>query len=267
MNNRVVVTGLGVVAPNGTGIPAFTEAIKNGKSGIKFLEELKNLNFSCCIGGIPDVNDELIQKYFTPLQLRNFNSSGIIYGCIAGIDAWKDAGLKTSEEEEPDWESGLIFGAGTSGIDKVREAIYKVDDKQVRKLGSNTVQQTMASGISAYLNGMIGFGNQVTTNSSACSTGTEAVLMAYERIKSGNAKRMLAGSTSDHGPYVWGGFDALKVLTFRFNDFPEKGSRPMSASASGFVPGSGAAAMVLESLNDAIERGAKIYAGNIRGKS
>ncbi len=265
MNNRVVVTGLGVVAPNGTGIPAFTEAIKNGKSGIKFLEELKNLNFSCCIGGIPDVNDELKQKYFTPLQLRNFNSSGIIYGCIAGIDAWKDAGLRTSEEEEPDWESGLIFGAGTSGIDKVREAIYKVDDKQVRKLGSNTVQQTMASGISAYLNGMIGFGNQVTTNSSACSTGTEAVLMAYERIKSGNAKRMLAGSTSDHGPYVWGGFDALKVLTFRFNDFPEKGSRPMSTSASGFVPGSGAAAIVLESLDDAIERGAKIYAGNLGG--
>ncbi|MDO8550610.1 MAG: beta-ketoacyl synthase N-terminal-like domain-containing protein, partial [Ignavibacteria bacterium] len=115
MNKRVVITGLGVAAPNGTGILSFTEAIKNGKSGIKFLEELKNLNFSCCIGGIPEVHHELKQKYFTPLQLRNFNSSGIIYGCIAGIDAWKDAGLKIAKDNEPDWESGLIFGAGTSG--------------------------------------------------------------------------------------------------------------------------------------------------------
>jgi 3-oxoacyl-(acyl-carrier-protein) synthase len=265
MNNRVVITGLGVVAPNGTGISSFTEAIKKGKSGIKFLDELKNLNFSCCIGGIPEVTNELKQKYFTPLQLRNFNSSGIIYGCIAGKDAWKDAGLKTSENDEPDWESGLIFGAGTSGVEKIREAIYKVDQKQVRRLGSNTLQQTMTSGISAYLNGMIGFGNQVTTNSSACSTGTEAILMAYERIKTGKAKKILAGSTSDHGPYIWGGFDALKVLTFKFNDSPEKGSRPMSASASGFVPGSGAAAMVLESFDDALERGDKIYAEILGG--
>jgi 3-oxoacyl-(acyl-carrier-protein) synthase len=147
MNKRVVITGLGVVAPNGVGIASFTESIKKGKSGIKFLEELKNLKFSCCIGGIPEVPDELKQKYFTPLQLRNFNSSGIIYGCIAGIDAWNDAGLKIAEE--PDWDSGLIFGAGTSGVDKIREAIYKVDEKQVRRLGSNTLQQTMTSGISA----------------------------------------------------------------------------------------------------------------------
>ena len=265
MNKRVVITGLGVVSPNGTGIPSFTEAIKKGKSGIKFLEELKNLNFSCCIGGIPEVTDELKQKYFTPLQLRNFNSSGIIYGCIAGMDAWKDAGLEIAQDEEPDWDSGLIFGAGTSGVEKIREAIYKVDEKQVRRLGSNTLQQTMTSGISAYLNGMIGFGNQVTTNSSACTTGTEAILMAYERIKTGKVKRMLAGSTSDHGPYIWSGFDALKVLTFKFNDSPEKGSRPLSASASGFVPGSGAAAIVLESLNSALERGAKIYAEILGG--
>lgn len=265
MDKRVVITGLGVAAPNATGIPSFIEALKNGNSGIKFFEELKNLSFSCCIGGIPEVTDELKQKYFTPLQLRNFNSSGIIYGCIAGIDGWKDAGLKIEADGEPDWESGLIFGAGTSGVDKIREAIYKVDEKQVRRLGSNTLQQTMTSGISAYLNGMIGFGNNVTTNSSACTTGTEAILMAYERIKSGKAKRILAGSTSDHGPYIWGGFDALKVLTFKSNDCPEKGSRPMSASASGFVPGSGAAAMVLESLDSALERGAEIYAEILGG--
>ena len=257
MNNRVVVTGIGVVAPNGVSIPVFGEAIKNGKSGIKYLKELEELKFSCCIAGIPPVSKEMIEEYFTPLQLRNFNSSGIVYGCIAGIDAWKDAGI--SINGDTDWDSGLIFGTGSSGVDKMREAIYKVDDKQVRKLGSNTLIQTMTSGISAYLNGMIGFGNQVTTNSSACSTGTEAILMAYERIKSGKAKRMLAGSTCDHGPYVWGGFDAMKVITYKHNNDPEKGSRPMSKSASGFVPGSGAAAVVLESLNSALERNVNIY--------
>ena len=180
MNNRVVITGLGVAAPNGVGIPAFTEALKTGKSGIKFLQELKDLNFSCCIGGIPLVSEELKKEYFTDLQLKNFNSSGIIYGCIAGIDAWKNAGLEIKKDEQPDWDSGVIFGAGTSGVDKIREAIYKVDEKQVRRLGSSVLPQTMTSGISAYLNGMLGLGNQVTTNSSACTTGTEAILMAYE---------------------------------------------------------------------------------------
>ena len=94
MNNRVVITGLGVVAPNGTGLPEFTAAIKKGKSGIRFNKELSDFNFSCCISGIPVITDELILKYFKPLQLRNFNSSGILYGCIAGIDAWKDAAWK-----------------------------------------------------------------------------------------------------------------------------------------------------------------------------
>jgi 3-oxoacyl-(acyl-carrier-protein) synthase len=265
MSNRVVITGLGVAAPNGVGIPAFTEAIKEGKSGIKFLQELKDLNFSCCIGGIPYIPEELKREYFTELQLKNFNSSGIIYGCIAGIDAWRNSGLSISKDYEPDWDSGIIFGAGTSGVDKIREAIYKVDEKLVRKLGSNVLQQTMTSGISAYLNGILGFGNQVTTNSSACTTGTEAILMAYERIKSGKAKRMLAGSTSDHGPYIWGGFDAMKIMTYKFNDFPEKGSRPMSKTASGLVPGSGAGAVVLESIDSALERGAKIFAEVLGG--
>jgi 3-oxoacyl-(acyl-carrier-protein) synthase len=263
--NRVVITGLGVVAPNGVGIANFTKAIKNGISGIRFFKELKDLNFSCCIGGIPPVAEEVKQQYFTPLQLRNFNSSGILYGCIAGIDAWKDAGLSVDAKSELDFDSGTIFGTGTSGVEKFREAIYKLDAKKVKRLGSTVVVQTMASGISVYLGGILGLGNQVSTNSSACSTGTEAVLMGYERIKQGKAKRMLAGSCSDHGVYLWGGFDAMRVMTYKHNDTPEKGSRPMSATASGFVPGSGAGALVLESLESAQKRGAKIYAEVLGG--
>ena len=265
MNKRVVITGLGIVAPNGVGLDAFTNAIKNGISGIKHDPELERLRFSCQISGKPEISTELMLNYFTELELRNFNSSGILYGVIAGMDAWKDAGLAIEINEEPDWDCGTIFGTGTSGIEKFRESIYKIDDLQTRRIGSTAVAQTMNSGVSAYLGGKLGLGNQVTTNSSACTTGTESILMAFERIKSGLATRILAGSTSDSGPYIWGGFDGMRVCTFKHNATPEQGSRPMSASASGFVPGSGAGALVLEDLETALARGAKIYAEVLGG--
>lgn len=264
MDNRVVVTGMGVVAPNGVGLPAFREAIYSGRSGIRFDPQLAELNFSCQIAGKPELSEELISHYFSALELRNFNSSGILYGVVAGMDAWADAGLTVNQGEEPYWDYGLVFGSGTSGIDKFREAIYKIDEGQTRRLGSSVVIQTMNSGVGAYLAGKIGLGNQVTTNSSACCTGTEGILMAYERIKAGQASIMLAGATSDSGPYIWGGFDAMKVCTFKHNADPESGSRPLSASASGFVPGSGAGALVLESLDHALQRGARIY-GEVLG--
>lgn len=265
MKTRVVITGLGVVAPNGVGIDAFTKAIKEGQSGITFHQHLKDLNFSCCIGGIPDVSEDKKLDYLTPLQLRGFNSNGILYGCMAGMDAWTDAGLPIDENSVLDFDSGSIFGAGTSGVDKFREAIYKIDDKQVKRLGSTAVIQTMASGVSAFLGGILGLGNQVTTNSSACTTGTEAIIMGYDRIKNGQTKRMLVGSCSDNGPYIWGGFDAMRVMAYKYNDTPEEGSRPLSDSANGFVPGSGAGALVLESLESAKERGAAIYAEVLGG--
>ena len=265
MKNRVVITGLGVVAPNGVGLENFTKAIQTGTSGIQFHQALKDKGFSCCIGGIPAISEEKIAAYLTPLQLRGFESSSILYGCMAAIDAWKDAGFLVDETSELDSDSGIIFGTGNSGIEKLREAIYKIDENQVKKLGSTSVVQTMSSGISAYLGGILGLGNQVTTNSSACATGTEALLMGFERIQNGKAKRMLVGSSSDSSLYTWGGFDAMRVMTYKHNDFPEKGSRPMSASAAGFVPGSGAGALILESLESALDRKATIYAEVLGG--
>lgn len=256
---RVVVTGLGVVAPNGVGLGTFTEAIKAGNSGIQCNAELDQLNFSCKIGGIPPITESLKQKYLTQLQLKNFNSNGILYGVIAGMDAWKHAGLKP-HTKAPNFDAGTIFGVGTLGVDKYRESIYLIDAGKTRRLGSTSIQQTMSSGVSAYLGGILGLGNIVTSNSSACTTGTEAIALAYERIKTGKAKQLLAGSTSDGGPYVWAGFDAMRILPYGFNDNPTKASQPMSANASGFVPGCGAGAMVLESIESAQQRGATIYA-------
>ncbi len=260
---RVVITGMGVVAPNATGLSHFEKAIKQGKSGIQFHQELHDLKFSCQIGGVPKIPQELLDKNFTALEQRGLLATGLIYGGIAGQEAWRDAKLGVNEELDTD--SGIIFGTGVLGVEKLREAFNRIDDKQVRRLGSTSVLQTMASGISAFLGGKLGCGNQVTSNSSACSTGTEALLMGFERIQYGKAKRMLVGSCSDAGPYVWGGFDALRILPHQFNDTPELASQPMSATAAGFVPSSGAGALVLESLESALERGANIYAEVLGG--
>ncbi len=265
MRTRVVVTGLGVCAPNGIGLSNFSNSLALGKSGITFHQDLADLGFGCQIAGKPVITEEHMNAYFTPLQRKGLNSSGLVYGVIAGMDAWADAGLKSTVKDHPDWDSGIVFGTGILGTDKFREAIHLIDNKQTRRLGSTSVMQTMASGISAQLGGVLGLGNQVTTNSSACATGTEAIILGMERIRTGKAKRMLVGSCSDSGPYIWGGFDAMRILPVRYNDNPERGSRPMSASAAGFVPGSGAGALVLESLEDALARGAKIYAELLGG--
>lgn len=135
-----------------------------------------------------------------------------------------------------------------------------VNGGKVRCLGSRIVEQVMGSGTSACIAGLLGLGNQVTSNSSACSTGTEAIIEAYWKIRSGMAKRMVAGGAEGASPYTWGGFDSMRVLSRKFNDCPEKGSRPMSATAAGFVPGAGAGVVILEDLETAVERNARIYA-------
>ena len=266
MNRRVVITGLGVCAPNGVGLTDFTQSLLDGKSGIRHQPNLEKLGFGCQVAGEPLVKDNLIDDYFTPLERRGLNATGIVYGVIAGVDAWKDAGLEKNTSNEPFWDRGIIFGTGILGVDKFREAIHLIDEGNVRRLGSTSVIQTMASGISAYLGGLLGCGNQVTTNSAACTTGTEGIIMAYDRISQGKAEIMLTGSCIDSGPYVWGGFDAMRILPRGYNDNPTKASRPMSATASGFIPGSGAGALVLESLDSALNRGAYIYAEVLGGE-
>ena len=264
---RVVITGMGVVAPNAIGLGPFEQAIQQGVSGIRFLPDMERLKFACQVVGVPPITNALLGQYFSDLTLKQLQAHGIRFGCIAGIDAWQDAGLSYPVEKEgqPDWNAGCIFGAGMSGMSVIRSGIYKVDEGKVKRLGSSLIQQTMPSGVSAHLSGILGLGNQVTTNASACSTGTEAIVMGLDRIRQNKAKIMLCGSCDSYGPYVWGGFDSMRVLCRKFNETPEAASRPMSESAAGFVPGSGAGALVLEELDHALERGATIYAEIIGG--
>lgn len=260
-----MVTGLGVCAPNGTGVEAFNQSLKRGQSGITHQPELAELKFRCQVAGVPQISEALMDDHFSALERRRLNANGVIYGILSGLEAWNNAGLDAAEQAVA-WERGCVFGTGLSGVQTLREAIYKTDEGRVKRLGTAVVEQTMPSGISAYLGGRLGLGNWVSSNSSACNTGAEAVIMAADHIRLGRAKIMLAGGCDADGPYVWGGFDAMRVLNGRSNERPQSASRPLDKDANGFVPGSGAGALVLERLDSAEERGAHIY-GEIIGSA
>jgi 3-oxoacyl-(acyl-carrier-protein) synthase len=151
-------------------------------------------------------------------------------------------------------------------MDTIGETLIPLTDAgKTRRLGSTTVEKVMASGVSARVSGLLALGNQVTTNSSACSTGTEAIVLGLDRIRAGRATRMLCGGSEGSSHYIWAGFDAMRVLCRSFNETPEEASRPMSASAGGFVPACGAGVLVLEDLDAARERGARIHAEVLGG--
>ena len=266
MKNRVVITGMGVAAPNGHGLNNFEQALREGRSGIRFFPRLEELKFSCQIGGMPQDFDEVRKSYFDHEKLLSLNDN-IGYISVCAVDAWRDAGFDWSDENDRvDWDTGAILGCGIGGMDTIAEKVVPmVNQGKTRRLGSRIVEQVMNSGTSARVAGLLGLGNQVTSNSAACSTGTEAVINAMLRIRMGLAKRMLAGGSEGASPYIWAGFDSMRVIARKFNDQPEKGSRPMSASANGFVPGAGGAVLVLEELEEALERGARIYAEILGG--
>ncbi len=262
MIRRVVITGLGVVAPNGNGLQDFEMALRKGRSGLRRHPAMEEHGFACQVAGVPQGVDELAEAMFDSDELLAMNSSHRFAG-VAAVDAWTDAGLPrpTQGDKTVDWDSGAILGTGIGGMDTIAsQLVPKVNANKVRRLGSMIVEQVMASGVSARVSGLLALGNQVTTNSSACSTGTEALAMGFDRIRRGNAERMLVGGAEGASEYIWAGFDAMRVLCRGFNDEPEKASRPMSASAGGFIPAAGAGAILLESLDSAQERGARIYA-------
>ncbi len=267
MSRRVVVTGMGVVAPNGVGLEEYSRALRGGVSGIRHQPLLEELKFGCTVGGIPQGTDEIAEEYFEADELLAMNSSHR-YGCIAAVDAWTDAGFERPEPDEDRiyWEAGTVLGTGIGGLDTTGEKLVPMTDAgRVRRLGSTIVEQVMGSGVSARVAGVLALGNQVTSNSSACSTGLEAIIEGYYRIGEGRAERMLCGGSEGSSHYAWAGFDSMRVLCRNHNDEPEKASRPLSASAGGFVPGSGAGLLHLESLESAQARGARIYAEVLGG--
>jgi 3-oxoacyl-(acyl-carrier-protein) synthase len=258
---------MGVAAPNAHGIDDFEQALRAGRSGIRFQPLLEELKFGCQIAGVPENFDAIRKSYFDHEKLMSINDN-IGYASVSAVDAWKDAGfnLPESGDDNVDWDTGVIAGSGIGGMDTIAQNVVPmINEGKVRRLGSRIVEQVMSSGTSARIGGILGAGNQVTSNSSACSTGNEAIIDSLWRIRIGLAKRMIAGGSEGATPYIWGGFDSMRVICRKYNDNPTAGSRPLSASACGFVPGSGGAMLLLEDLETALARGARIYAEVIGG--
>ncbi|QES90281.1 beta-ketoacyl-[acyl-carrier-protein] synthase family protein [Rhizosphaericola mali] len=265
MKQRVVITGMGVVSPNGIGLKAFAKSLKIGKSGIKKIKEMRDLNLRCQVAGVPPISQKKIQAFLSKYNLRDIISTGVIYGCMSAVEAWLDAGLEISDKAL-DRSTGCIFGTGSNGAEATQLAIDLYDaGKGVKKTPKNIFMQSIASCVSIYINGIFGLGNHVTTNSSACSTGTEGILEGYYRIVHGEAERMIIGSSESAGTFVWTPFDAMFATAQDHNHHPKEASCPLNQNASGFVPGAGGGALILESLASAQKRGAKIYAEILGG--
>lgn len=264
---RIVVTGMGILAPNAHGLDDYSTALREGRSGIRFVQELADLGFGCQVAGIPVGVEELKSAYFLPEALSRM-SEVMLFSAIAAIDCWRDAGFEVPahDSDEVDWETGAVIGTGAGSHDTLgNKVVPLVNGKRIRRLGGSTTEQIMVSGVSANIGGMLGLGGPVTTNASACSTGTESVLLAAQILRQGRVKRMLAAAAEGASAYTWGPLDSMFVMVRDFNDRPAEACRPMSATAAGFAPSAGAGAILLETLESAEERGARIYAELLGG--
>lgn len=259
---------MGIVAPNAVGVEAYSRALYEGKSGISHQPQMKELEFGCQVAGVPDISDRLGDGFWDPELLRNSNSS-MKYALVAAVDCWRDAGLPLSQRDsQADWNTAAIVGTSGGGIDTVGELVApEVAARRVRHLGSSAAERVMVSCMSACVGGLLGLGGPVTTNSSACSSGTEAIINAYWMIREGRIDRVLAGSSEPASIHTWACLDAMRVTMRKANDSPGKAARPLSATAGGLVPSAGAGILLLENLASAQARKARIYAEVLGGYS
>lgn len=262
--DRVVITGVGVVAPGATGLSAFERLLKSGRSVVGSDRRLERLNFNCRVSGQCTLSADALLATLSELDQRRWTSSGLRFASVAGHEALTMSRLPVPLEE-PDVRRSVVFGASAPSLDVLRDMFALTDAGKAKKLGSSAVELQMPSTPAAHLAARLGAGGQVTCNSAACATGTEALLMGYERILSGQADVVLVGSTEAESPHLWSGFDALRVLSYKHNDAPERASRPLSASASGLVPAAGAGALVLERMSHAQARDAAVLAEVLGG--
>jgi 3-oxoacyl-(acyl-carrier-protein) synthase len=258
---------MGIVAPNAVGLEAYRRALCEGRSGLVFVPQMKELDFACQVAGIPPVSDQTVEAYLGPLQ--GTTNSTMRYAAIAAIDCWRDAGLPLPQSDSNvDWSTATVIGSSLGGMETAGELVVpETNAGRVRRLGSSAIERVMASCASACVSGLLGLGGQATTNSSACGTGVEAIVNGYWMIRENRADRALTGSTEPSSVYAWAGLDSLRVTMRKSNDRPQAAARPLSASAGGLVPAGGAGILMLESLASAQSRKARIYAEVLGGHS
>jgi len=251
---RVVVTGIGVVSCLGNNQKEVCNSLINTKSGISFAEEYKEHNLKSNIHGKPNIKleDHVDRK------IIRFMGDGSAYNYIAMNEAVKDSGLK--ENEISNVSTGMVMGSGGPSIKNVILAADKTREKNPKKMGPFIVPRTMASTASATLAVPFKIKGVNYTISSACATSGHCIGNAMELIQFGKQKIVFAGGSDEVHWALTAMFDAMTALSSKYNDSPEKASRPYDKTRDGFVIAGGAGVLVLEEMEYAKARGAKIYA-------
>jgi 3-oxoacyl-[acyl-carrier-protein] synthase-1 len=251
---RVVITGLGIVSSLGNNKDEVRGALREGRSGIVFCEAYAERGFRSHIHGAVNLNPaEHIDR-----KLKRFMGEAAAFSYIAMQEAIADAGLTETDISHP--RTGLIVGSGGGSPENIVEAADILRSKGVRKIGPYMVPRTMTSTTSACLS--VAFKIQGVNYSigSACSTSGHCIGNAYELIQWGKQDIIFAGGAEELHWTLTMLFDAMGALSFKYNDTPQAASRPYDANRDGFVIAGGGGVVVLEELERAQARGAKIYA-------
>ena len=252
---RVVVTGLGIVSSIGNNADEVLSSLKEGRSGITANEDMKEHGFRSQIAGSVDLN---VADHVDKRTLR-FMGPGSAYAHIAMGQAIADAGLTEKEIINP--MTGLIAGSGgpsTSAMLAAHQVVLKTG--ATKRIGPFAVPKTMSSTVSANLATAYQIKGMNFSITSACSTSLHCIGMAAQQIALGLQDTMFAGGGEELDWTLSCLFDAMGAMSSKFNDTPEKASRAFDANRDGFVIGGGGGMVVLESLESAQARGAKIYA-------
>ncbi len=252
---RVVVTGLGAVTPLGNNADSTWQALLHGRSGIGPITLFDVSPFEVQIGG--EVRDFQPEDWIPAKELRRMDRSAQM-GVVAALQAVRDACLSIGESESAG--VGVIFGSGAGGYGLLLEQQKVLEEKGYRRVSPFLVSHILPDATSGHIAIQLGAMGPNMGVISACATGTGAVGESWETIRRGDAEAMVAGGCeAPLVPILWAGFHALRALADDKED-PTRASKPFDRRREGFVIAEGAAALVLESLDHARARGARIYA-------
>ncbi|WP_294949318.1 beta-ketoacyl-ACP synthase I [Sulfurivirga sp.] len=252
---RVVITGLGIVSSLGNDKQAVTDSLREGRSGIVFAPEYAEIGMRSQVHGA--IKDLDFSDHIDRKALR-FMGDAAAYATIAMQQAIADAGLEEKEISNP--RTGVIAGSGGASNVNVVEAADIARSKGVKRVGPYRVPRTMGSTVSANLATLFKIKGINFSISSACSTSAHCVGTAVEQIQLGKQDIVFAGGGEELHWTLSMLFDAMGALSTKYNDTPEKASRAYDADRDGFVIAGGGGIVVVEALEHALARGAKIYA-------
>jgi len=252
---RVVITGLGIVSPVGTGIAQAWQNIVDGKPGITRITRFDPAQFACQVAG--EVKDFDVTQYLPAKDARRMDTF-IHYGLVAGMEAFKDSGIEVNEQNAE--RIGVCIGSGIGGLPMIEDTHNDYLASGPRKISPFFIPGTIINMISGNLSIMYGLKGPNLAIVTACTTGTHSIGESARLIEYGDADVMVAGGAeATVTPLAVGGFSAARALSTR-NDDPATASRPWDKDRDGFVMGEGAGVLVLEEYEHAKARGARIYA-------